>query len=490
VTRSATLDLVRPLFSWVPEYDYTLGPEVGEVAAMAGLPPDPEQQLILDATFAVRGSRSAARDIGVCAPRQNLKTGSLKQMALGWLYVTEERLIVWSAHEFGTAQEAFRDMCELIESTPDLDREVHQIHRGNGDEAIELTGDRRLKFKARTKGGGRGLTGNRVVLDEAMYLKAMHMGALVPTLRAVADPQLVFAGSAGMADSHVWRSQRDRGRDGADESLAWFEWASDAEPGGCASSDCAHRVDAEGCALDDEDRLRRSNPALGRRITLETLRDDRRTMPVEEYARETLGWWDPPGEDADAAVFTEAQWLACADLESAAVGRVAFALDVAPDGQRATIGIAGVRADGLPHVAVVDSREGTDWVPARAAQLLAAHDSLPGLALDPSGPAGALLVGLEKAGVGVTQIKARELVQACQRFYNLVEAGDLRHRDEGALFDAVLGAKKRDVGDGWAWARKKATVDITPLYAATVALWAHSTGPRQLTKDELLRSAY
>jgi hypothetical protein len=475
VTRSATLELIPPLFSWVPERDYTLGPEVGEVAAMAGLPPDPEQQLILDATFAVRDGRSASRDIGVCAPRQNLKTGALKMMALGWLYVTEERLIVWSAHEFGTSQEAFRDMCELIEGTPDLDREVKQIHRGNGDEAIELTGDRRLKFKARTKGGGRGLTGNRIVLDEAMYLKAAHMGALVPTLRAVRDPQLVFAGSAGMADSHVWRDVRDRGRAGGDESLAWNEWASDAEPGGCLLEDCSHRRDVEGCALDDEERLRRSNTALDRRITLETLRDDRRTMPPEEYARETLGWWDPPAVDEDASVFTEEQWLACGDVESAAVGRVAFAVDVAPDGQRASISVAGVRADGLPHVAVVDSRDGTAWVPARAAQLLADHDAV-GLALDPGGPAGALLKGLEKAGVEPLQIKTRELVQSCGRFYNLVEERGLRHRDEGALLDAVLGVKKRFVGDAWAWARKEATVDITPLYAATVALWAASSG--------------
>lgn len=489
MTRSATRDLVAPLFAWAPEWDYTLGPEVGEVAAMAGLPPDPEQQLILDATFGVRGGKSAARDVGVCGPRQNLKTGSLKQMALGWLYVTEERLIVWSAHEFGTAQEAFRDMCELIESTPDLDREVQQIHRGNGDEAIELTGDRRLKFKARTKGGGRGLTGNRVVLDEAMYLKAVHMGALVPTLRAVADPQLVFAGSAGMADSHVWRAQRDRGREGGDESLAWFEWASDAEPGGCAEADCTHRVGVEGCALDDDDRLRRSNPALGRRITLETLHDDRRTMPVEEYARETLGWWDPPAEDEDAAVFTEPQWMACADVESVITGRLAFGLDVAPDGERATICVAGTRSDGLVHVEHVDSGPGTDWVPARVAALRRLGD----IAIDPSGPAGALLPDLAKAGVESLQIKTRELLQTCGRFYNLVEAGQdggLRHRDEGVLLDAVLGAKKRDVGDAWAWARKKATSDITPLYAATLALWALSTKRQPMTTEQLLKSFY
>jgi hypothetical protein len=474
VTRSVALDLVPPLFSSIPEYDFTLGPEVFEVASMAGLVPDPEQALILDATFGVRDGKSAARDIGVCAPRQNLKTGTLKCMALGWLYVTEERLIVWSAHEFGTAQEAFRDMCELIESTPDLDREVKQIHRGNGDEAIELTHDRRLKFKARTKGGGRGLTGNRIVLDEAMYLKAAHMGALVPTLRAVRDPQLVFAGSAGMGDSHVWRSIRDRGREGGDPSLAWNEWASDAEPGGCADGDeCTHRLGVDGCALDDTDRLLRSNSAIGRRITLETLAADRRTMPAEEYARETLGWWDPPDDDDDADIFTEDQWLACAEPDSVIFGSFAFGIDVAPDGNRAAIAVAGRTADGMAHVAVVDAREGTTWVPARLAELLEKHQAK--VALDPAGPAGALLKDLTTVGVEPEQIKARELVQTCGWFYNLVESGDLRHRDEAALFEAVVGVKKRPVGDAWAWARKEARNDITPLYAATLALWCHAT---------------
>lgn len=480
MTRSAAPSIVAPLFSWVPDYDYTLGPEVAEVASMAGLVPDPEQRLILDAAFAIRGSTSAARDIGIVAPRQNLKTGTLKAMALGWLFVTEERLIVWSAHEFGTSQEAFRDMCELIESTPDLDREVKQIHRGNGDEAIELTDDRRLKFKARTKGGGRGLTGNRIVLDEAMYLKPAHMGALVPTLRAVPDPQLVFAGSAGMADSHVWRSIRDRGRAGGDPSLAYNEWASDAEPGGCADEDCTHRYGVEGCALDDVERLLRSNSAIDRRITLETLAADRRTMPPEEYARETLGWWDEPAVDEEASIFTEEQWLACADPESAIVGEVAFGVDVSPDGEQASICVAGDRADGLPHVAVVAAASGTTWVVPRLVELIAKHRPI-GVALDPGGPAGALMADLAKAEIEPLEIKLRELVQSCGRVKNLVESGDLRHRDEGALLEAVLGAKKQAVGDAWKWARKEATADITPLYAVTLALWGFANGPREIT---------
>ena len=90
------------------------------------------------------------------------------------MFLLDRRLIVWSAHEFSTAQEAFRDMLELVEGTPELDRKVKAVHRANGDEAIELLNGCRLKFKARTKAGGRGLTGDVVILDEAFALRPLR----------------------------------------------------------------------------------------------------------------------------------------------------------------------------------------------------------------------------------------------------------------------------------------------------------------------------
>ena len=56
--------------------------------------------------------------------------------------------------------------------------QVKAIYRGNGDEAIELVTGSRLIFKTRTKGGGRGLSGSKVILDEGMFLQPMHMGSL------------------------------------------------------------------------------------------------------------------------------------------------------------------------------------------------------------------------------------------------------------------------------------------------------------------------
>ncbi len=41
-----------------------------------------------------------------------------------------------------------------------------------------------------------------------------------------------------------------------------------------------------------------------------------------------------------------------------------------------------------------------------------------------------------------------------------------------ALDEAAAGAAKRAIGDAWAWTRKSAAADISPLVAATLALWA------------------
>ena len=450
----------------MPEYEQTLGPEVAEVCELAGFPPDPEQRLALDGLFALRSDgRAKVRDFGICGPRQNLKTGFLKQAALGWLYITEQRLIVWSAHEFSTSQEAFRDMCELIEGTPDLDAEVKQIHRGNGEEAIELSGDRRLKFKARTKSGGRGLTGDKIVLDEAMYLRPSHMGALIPTLRAVWDPQVVLAGSAGMVDSDIWRSYRDRGRAGGDPRSAWLEYA-DRNPGGCEQADCSHVYGINGCALDDRARWWATNTALGRRITEETLEEDRRNLPPDEYARETLGWWDDPPEGS--SILDLDAWSMLYRRLSAPE-RPVFGLEVALGRSSATIGAAWTAA-GRPHVEPVERHDGVDWIVGRLKHLSNRHEGRT-VVVDGDTEAASLIDPLEREGLDVLVVRGGQRATACAGIYDAAFSGALTHNGDPTLVQAWRNARWKDVGEGSrAFSRRKSAGDIAALYAVTLAL--------------------
>jgi hypothetical protein len=479
---SASSLAVEPAYRSVPAYRRTLGPEVADLARLADFGPDPEQEDALDAIFALdEQGRSLAFETAVIACRQNLKTGLFKQAVLGWLFVTDQRLIVWSAHEFSTTQEAFRDLDTLITGSDVLRRRVKHIYRGNGDESIELVDDRRLIFKARTKVGGRGLSGDKVILDEAFALKAMHMGALLPTLSARPDPQVLYGSSAGLPESAVLRGVRDRGRAGADARLAYIEWCAPPPSVVCRDGEkCTHRLDAVGCGCDDPANWRQANPAAGRRITIEYIAAERRALPPAEFGRERMGWWDDPGEDAHP--FPIAAWAERVDATAPRPDGPALAVAITTDRSVAAIGSAG-RIDGISHVDVLDHRAGTGWTVDRAVELYDGTGAC-ALVLDPSGPAGALEKDLtEKDEDGKAKfstkpepgerrlviISARENAQACGALVDDVKNDRLRHRDRGELNTAVKGVRTKPLADAYTWSRKDSLADITPLEVITLA---------------------
>ena len=53
----------------------------------------------------------------------------------------------------------------------------------------------------------------------------------------------------------------------------------------------------------------KANPALGSRIDVDTIRDERVSMSSLEFARERLGWWDEPSA---GQVIPGPGWAACA----------------------------------------------------------------------------------------------------------------------------------------------------------------------------------
>ncbi|GAA2516734.1 hypothetical protein [Winogradskya humida] len=477
---------VDPTWLSHPDYVETYGPEVADICALAGFPPDPVQELILDLTFAIGpDGKSAAFEIDIIGPRQQFKTGVIKQMELGWLFVTEERLIVHSAHELDTTAEAFRELADLIESAPSLSKRLAPsrgerpgISEGNGRWAIELTNGQRVKYKARTKSSGRGLTGNKIVLDEAFALQPTHMGALLPTLAAVPDPQVVKASSAGKADSLVLHEAKDRGRAALSPRQVYVEYGDLDAHKGCRDSDCDHAKTARGCAFDDEERWGRIMPALHGRVTVETVRSMRQSMPPEEFGREFMVWWDDPEDEAGLPL--EA-WGLCADVASAPISRPVFMIDAAPKSKSAAIVAAMLRPDGLIHLEVVDHRPGTAWLPGRAVQLLK-HRPLDWV-IDPGGPAGALLPDLITAKIEPRQMSTRDLGQACEAFSAAVENHGLRHLGDPVLARAIRSAARRDIGDGlWAWSRRRSDVDITTLVGATGAFWGLSVVPPEKPK--------
>lgn len=472
---------VEPRIMSVPDYVSSTGTEAIELCEMAGLFLDPWQQLVLRHGLGERpNGKWAAFEVGVCVARQNGKGGILEARELTGLFLLKERLQIHSSHQFDTSLEAFARLLFLIENTPDLSRRVKRVSKSHGEEGIELVGGQRIRFRTRTKGGGRGFTCDTLYLDEAMIISEMMHGALLPTLSARPNPQVWYMGSAVDQTVHengvVFARVRERGLEGSDPSLAYFEWSVDAlsHDGVPLSPD---HVDED--IASDEAMWAVANPGLGIRISPQHVENERRSMDTRTFAVERLGVGDWPATDGTASVVISLdQWDGLIDVDSSALDPVCLAFDIAPDRSGASISAAGLRPDGLLHVEIVDRRRSTGWLVDRLVELAGRHRPI-AVVCDASGPAASLLPGLEDKGIEVLTVNTGEYAQACGTIYDLVDQARLRHLGTPELRAALRGAAKRPLGDRWAWSRKTSSVDISPLVASTLALWGASTAQQE-----------
>lgn len=444
-----------------PAVDDDYGDRAVALADLAGLNLDPWQQFVLRSMLRRQADGQwAAFESCLLVPRQNGKSVVLEAFDLAKLYLSPPgHLILHSAHLFPTAIESFRHLLGLIRNTPELWAEVGRVSKAHGEEGIELENGSRLRFAARTvSGAGRGFSPDDVVLDEAFRLPHEALSALIPALSAKPNPQLVYASSTGYPDSEILWSLVQRGRAGGDESLAYLEW--------CAES---------GADLDDRAAWAQANPALGFRLTEKKMAAERASMRDEDFARERLGLWADSGL---AEVIPVAQWARLADSSSNPaphVGKVTVAVDSDPNRGRTSIAVCGVRADGLPMVEIVANRLGVEWAQAEIVGICR-RNAVSAVVIDKRSAVASLIPALTDEKLPVYGTTAAEFAQACGGFYDAaVETGRLRHLDDPRLNDALAGACVRPLSESWAWDRKKPSVDITPLTAATLALWGHTT---------------
>jgi len=460
-----------PRIESVPRFSDSLGDDVADFAAeLAGLELDPWQRHVLVNSLGLNASGGwAAFRAALVVPRQNGKNALIEAREIAGLFLLGERLIIHTAHEYATARESMLSLMNRIKASPelmkqvkgfegDLDKDFSGMKTGN-DPGITLKNGNRLVYRARSKGSGRGFTGDLVILDEAYALKMDEMAALLPTMAAKSvsgNPQVWFTSSAGMPESDLLASMRQEGIDRSSDRLAYFEWSApdDAKP-------------------DDREGWYTANPGLGYRISEEFIRDEFDTLVIAEgedsqFKRERLGIWAKLGGES---VFASGVWSGLADADSMPGPALVFAVEVAGNRESASIALLSVRADGLTHVEVVENRLGTSWIGSRLAELQAKWSPLAIVAVA-GGHVDSLIPSWKRDGVRVKLIRFTEYVQACGVVHDLIVQGKLRHLDDAVLNGAVDGVKQKFYRDGasWYWSRASSNTDITSLVAVTVAV--------------------
>ena len=88
----------------------------------------------------------------------------------------------------------------------------------------------------------------------------------------------------------------------------------------------------------------------------------------------------------------------------------------------------------------------------------------------------------------VNRITSEAMTNACGEFLDLVRAEQLFHLDDPVLNAAVEGAVQRDLGDAWAWARRKSANNVSPLVAASLAVYAVSQQQRRPPRIHFLKA--
>lgn len=467
---------------WGPprRLDYpTLGGKAARVMERLGYPPLPWQRYSLDVTLEIDPVTGllAYREVGYSVPRQQGKTqkilGLMVHRAMAW----RRQNIIYAAQTRGMARKRWED--EFV-VTLDMSKLAgkYRTRKTNGNEAILWTATRsNIGITSNTEKAGHGPPLDQGVIDEAFAHEDGRLEqAFSPAMITRDNAQLLWA-SAGGTEKSVWLNEKratgralieELWRTGVHPGVAYMEWF----------------------APDHLDRTKPSTwyscmPALGHTVTEAVIRSELEKMPTAEFDRAYLNRTKKSVPPADPNVPTK-EWAEIVDRGSLIAGPRAFAFDVTPTRDYAAIGVYGLREDGVGHTERVDHRPGTDWV---IGALLRLKDRWGPVAigLDPYGPAGSLVADLEKAGITKPEdpdepkfgelaiATTRDVVSACAQFVDAIRHDKLRHIDQPVLNTAFAGARTRTVGDAWAWGRRVAGADISPLVSVTIARWAYET---------------
>ena len=457
-----------PRIESFPLYATTAADDAIDLAAVAGLFLDPWQEYVLRGSLGEkRNGKWSAFRCGLVVPRQNGKNALLEARELAGLFLFGEKRIIHTAHETKTARESMQSLMNRMKSCPDLmeqvqgfegdlDKEFSGMKVGN-DPSITLKSGAKISYAARSKGSGRGFTGDLIVMDEAYALKTAEMAAMLPTMAAKSmdgNPQIWFTSSAGMPESDLLEAMRQEGIKKSSDRLAYFEWSAE-----------------DDAPIDDVESWYQANPGLGIRISEQYVRDEYEVFieaeAIEEFKRERLGIWAKLGGES---VFADGVWSALADEESKPTEQIVFGVEIAGNRESASIALLSFRADDLIHAEIVENRVGTSWLGTRLAELQKLYNPIATVAIA-GGHVDSLVPSWKRDGARVKLIKFADYVKACGVIYDWITQGKLRHLDDDLLNAPIDGVRQKFTRDNasWYWSRASSDVDITPLVALTVA---------------------
>lgn len=437
------------------------GSSLNGICDEVGIPLDRWQRsLTVAASAKASDGLYAAEAVVVSIPRQAGKTHWARAYVFAQCIKHPETLVAWTAHHTKVAAESFATLRALALSEK-MAPHILNVAGARGAEEITFRNGSRIVMAARERSGLRGFAKVRIiVLDEGQILTESAMSDMVPTMNQAWNPQIIMLGTPPRPKDpgEVFANRRTEALEAAEsdedaDSLLYVETSAD--------------DDAD---TDDREQWRKANLSFPSFTPVRAMLRMRRELSEDNFRREALGIWD---DKSVAEAIPAADWNDIADPAAVIAGPISLGIDVSPDRKSAAVALAGEASDGRWLVAMREHKQGSvEWV-APFVESFKARNKVRAVVVDRMSAAASLVDELESRRVRVTMAQAQDMAAACGLLHDGVYAGWLTHPGQPQLAYALSMARKRPLlsGGAWGWNKKSADSDITPVVAATLALW-------------------
>lgn len=451
-----------PTTSVTIPYSESLGSEAIDIYNRSGRTAQPWQELMMEDIMAVNENGLWMHmKYGWSIPRRN---GKSELLIIRAMYgVSHGQRVLYTAHRTTTSHNAWEKVIERLSKAGYVEGEDFKTTKQFGLERIEWLkdGEGVINFRTRSSKGGLGEGYDLLIIDEAQEYTSDQESALKYVVTDSQNPQTLMCGTPPTAVSSgtVFMTLRKDTLSGKAEDSGWAEWS------------VPELTDAH-----DPDLWYETNPSLGTILTERTIRSELGDDQVDDNIQR-LGLWLKYNQKS---AISKEEWLSYAveeppKLKSGA--KLYFGVKYAKATPNVSLSVAVKTADDKIFIESIDCRpirEGNLWI---IDYLRSGSASK--VIIDGAGNQSILEDDMRNAGVKCKAImpKVQEVVEANALFEQKLFDGQICHKAQPSLVQAVANCEHRAIGTGGGYGYSSILegADISLLESVTLAHWICAT---------------
>ena len=397
----------------------------------------------------------------------------------GLLNLSEK--ICYTAHRTTTSHDAFLRLYSLLKKAgyEEHSRKAKKMSEKSffaskqfGLEHIEITGGGIIDFRTRTDNGGLGEGFDLLIIDEAQEYTSKQESALIYTVSASKNSQVIMVGTPPTETSKgdVFVRIREGVLQNKSTDTGWAEWST------------PEMIPAEN--LDDPDLWKQYNPSYGKIITERNIRREL-TGNVLDFNIQRLGFW---------CTFNVKSEISAADWDALKMDHMPelkpsryLGIKYGKDGVNVAVSIAARTEDDRIFVETIDCasvRAGNGWI-----FEFMHNPKIAKIAIDGASGQQLLSDQMQDYGIKIKPVlpKVGEIITANAIFEQGLYSKALCHMGQEALREVVTNCEKRLIGSqgGFGYKSLIETNDIAIMDSMILAYWLCATTKEKKKKQTI-----